>query len=42
MGTLLRTYAPEMRVVILEREKFRRPHIGESQLRAIGMGVSWR
>ncbi|MEM7519327.1 MAG: tryptophan 7-halogenase, partial [Planctomycetota bacterium] len=35
-GTLLRKYNPELRVVILEREKFPRDHIGESQLPTIG------
>lgn len=36
MATLLRKYDPQLRVVILEREKFPRAHIGESQLPAIG------
>jgi flavin-dependent dehydrogenase len=31
-GTLLKKYAPELRVVILEREAFPRDHVGESQL----------
>jgi flavin-dependent dehydrogenase len=31
-GTLLKKYAPELRVVILEREVFPRDHVGESQL----------
>jgi flavin-dependent dehydrogenase len=31
-GTLLKKYAPELKVLILEREKFPRDHIGESQL----------
>jgi flavin-dependent dehydrogenase len=31
-GTLLRKYAPHMRVTILEKAKFPRDHIGESQL----------
>lgn len=31
-GTMLKKYAPELRVLILEREKFPRDHIGESQL----------
>jgi flavin-dependent dehydrogenase len=31
-GTLLKKYNPELRVLILEREKFPRDHIGESQL----------
>lgn len=35
VGSVLRKYAPEMRVLILEREKFPRAHIGESQLPAI-------
>lgn len=35
-GTLLRKYGPELRVVLLEREKFPRDHIGESQLPTIG------
>src|SRR5262249_50813379 len=35
VGALLKKYAPGMRVVILEREKFPRAHIGESQLPAI-------
>ncbi|HWD40976.1 MAG TPA: NAD(P)/FAD-dependent oxidoreductase [Fimbriimonas sp.] len=34
-GTFLRKYAPETRVVILEREKFPRDHVGESQLPGI-------
>ena len=32
VGTLLRKYAPAMRVAILERETFPRDHVGESQL----------
>ncbi len=35
-GTLLRKYNPELRVVILEKEKFPRDHVGESQLPTIG------
>lgn len=35
-GALLRKYDPSMRVLILEKEKFPREHIGESQLPAIG------
>ncbi len=31
-GALLKKYAPEMRVLILEKEKFPREHVGESQL----------
>ncbi len=31
-GTLLRKYDPSLRVLILEREKFPREHVGESQL----------
>ncbi|HKR21159.1 MAG TPA: tryptophan 7-halogenase, partial [Pyrinomonadaceae bacterium] len=31
-GTLLKKYAPELKVLILERERFPREHIGESQL----------
>lgn len=31
-GAFLRKYAPELRVVILERETFPRDHVGESQL----------
>jgi flavin-dependent dehydrogenase len=34
-GTLLKKYNPSLNVVILEREKFPRDHIGESQLPAI-------
>jgi len=36
LGTLLRKYDPELRVLILEREKFPREHVGESQLPPIG------
>ncbi|MDR3690605.1 MAG: NAD(P)/FAD-dependent oxidoreductase [Fimbriimonas sp.] len=36
-GTLLKKYQPDLNVVILEREKFPRDHIGESQLPAISM-----
>jgi len=32
VATLLRKYAPELSVLVLEREKFPRDHIGESQL----------
>ncbi len=32
VGTLLRKYAPHLRVVILEKERFPREHVGESQL----------
>jgi len=32
VGGLLKKYAPQLRVLILEREKFPREHIGESQL----------
>jgi len=32
LGTLLKKYAPSLRVVILEKERFPREHIGESQL----------
>jgi flavin-dependent dehydrogenase len=35
-GTLLRKYDPSIRVVILEKERFPREKIGESQLPAIG------
>jgi flavin-dependent dehydrogenase len=35
-GTLLKKYRPDLKVVILEAEKFPRDHIGESQLPAIG------
>ena len=31
-GNLLKKYAPQLKVLILEREKFPRDHIGESQL----------
>src|SRR5690348_4922960 len=31
-GTILKKYAPELKVAILEREKFPRDHVGESQL----------
>lgn len=36
VGTLLKKYKPELEVVILEKEKFPREHVGESQLPAIG------
>jgi flavin-dependent dehydrogenase len=32
LGSLLKKYSPEINVLILEREKFPRDHIGESQL----------
>ena len=35
-GTLLKKYAPDLRVLILERETFPRDHVGESQLPEIG------
>lgn len=35
-GTLLRKYDPKLRVLILEKERFPREHIGESQLPHIG------
>ncbi len=34
-GAMLKTYAPDMKVLILEREHFPRDHVGESQLPAI-------
>jgi len=34
-GTLLKKYSPDLKVVIFEREKFPRDHIGESQLPGI-------
>lgn len=37
VGTLLRKYAPSLRVLILEKEKFPRDHIGESQLPPISV-----
>jgi flavin-dependent dehydrogenase len=36
LGTLIKKYAPEASVVILEREIFPREHVGESQLPLIG------
>lgn len=36
LGTLLRKYRPDTQVVILERERFPREHVGESQLPIIG------
>jgi flavin-dependent dehydrogenase len=36
LGSLLRKYDPALRVVLLEREKFPREHVGESQLPPIG------
>ena len=35
-ATLLKKYAPELRVIVLEKEIFPRDHIGESQLTTIG------
>lgn len=35
-GTLLKKYHPDLRVLIVEREKFPREHVGESQLPQIG------
>jgi len=35
-GTLLKKYNPELSVLILEKEKFPRDHVGESQLPYIG------
>ena len=35
-GTLLKKYAPELKVAIVEKESFPREHVGESQLPAIG------
>ena len=35
-ATLLKKYAPELRVLVLEKEIFPRDHIGESMLTAIG------
>ena len=32
LGTLLRKYNPELKVLILEKERFPREHVGESQL----------
>ncbi len=36
LGTLLRKYAPRLKVSIFERERFPRDHVGESQLPIIG------
>ncbi|MFM9873146.1 MAG: NAD(P)/FAD-dependent oxidoreductase [Fimbriimonadaceae bacterium] len=36
LATLLKKYKPELKVLILEREKFPREHVGESQLPPIG------
>ena len=36
LGTLLRKYDPSKRVVVLEKERFPRDHVGESQLPVIG------
>ncbi len=35
-GTLIKKYEPDLHVVILERERFPRDHVGESQLPPIG------
>lgn len=35
-GALLRQYNPDLRVLIVERERFPRDHVGESQLPVIG------
>src|SRR5580658_7423459 len=35
LGTLLRKYDPTISVLILERERFPRDHVGESQLPAV-------
>ena len=40
VGTLIKKYAPHLNVLILEREKFPREHIGESQLPPIGAILS--
>ncbi|TWT44878.1 hypothetical protein RAS1_12960 [Phycisphaerae bacterium RAS1] len=37
VGTLLRKYDPALRILILEKEKFPRDHIGESQLPPISV-----
>ena len=39
-ATLLKKYAPELRVLVLEKEIFPRDHIGESQLTTIGPVLS--
>ena len=36
VGTLLKKYVPQLRVLILERERFPRDHVGESQLPIVG------
>lgn len=36
VGSMIRRYNPDARILILEREKFPRDHVGESQLPAIG------
>ena len=36
VGTLVKKYRPDLKVLILEKEKFPREHVGESQLPAIG------
>ena len=40
LGTLLKKYSPDLNVLILEREKFPRDHIGESQLPPISAVLS--
>lgn len=37
LGTLLRKYDPDKRILIVEKEKFPRDHVGESQLPGISM-----
>jgi len=36
VATLLKKYNPDLRVVVIEKERFPRDHIGESQLPFIG------
>ncbi len=36
VGTLVKKYRPDLKVLIVEKEKFPREHVGESQLPAIG------
>ncbi len=36
VASVLRTYAPDLRVLVLERARFPRDHVGESQLPPIG------
>ncbi len=36
VGSILKKYRPDLKVLILEKEKFPREHVGESQLPAIG------